>query len=202
MKLTKPASKRISLRKGAILAGAVLAGLAAGAALLPTASTPTKLTIAVLLPAIVGALKAAIDYYLHERRNPPLLAILLFAVLAIALGGCVATNFGEVIADPDGSVDVVRYRAVSAAWPLAKIDTSNQSWAYKWGGAENTITTGQYAKGIDSTAQKAIIDTLGPILLELIKASTAAAGIPPSGNPWLDLLELFTRTRDRAALLK
>ena len=101
------------------------------------------------------------------------LAVLIFVLV---LSGCVTTRFNETTVDADGSNTTTTYKATSAAWPLGKVDTTNHEFGYKYGGAENTIATGQQAAGIDNTGQQALVEFLGTLVMEGVKAYVA--GIP------------------------
>ncbi len=180
---------------GAVSAAAIIGVLQAVRSVWPGAlqwKTGEDVAVAGALAALINIVVAPlVSRYLAFWRDPDkadaaalrktLLCLALCAGLAVGGLGCatVATGFSEKITDAEtGDVTETKYKAVSTAPPLAKLETSNHEWTYRWGGEENEIATGQQMQGLDFTAAGPIIEALIEGFIEAIKESAAAPVAP------------------------
>jgi len=131
-----------------------------------------------LLAVIAAAIKAYTNYQKHHTNTGMFMKLIVVALLVPGMTvGCVATGFREIVTDETGVQTDTQYRAVSAAWPFSKIDSTLHSMDYRWGGSEekqNEIAVGQNAQNIDNTGMAAII----PVIELLVKALTAQYATP------------------------
>jgi len=160
----------------------VLAGVMAGlAGVIETFNLPADwTTFRAVWPTVAVPLALAIWRMIENvRKNVnsdgtpawkwPWSLTVMVAILVLAETGCVHTGFQDSITNPDGTVSSTKYRAISMAWPLGKIDTTGHQMGYTFGNSQ--ITIGQDAAGIDNSGQVALINFLqslvvaaGPIL--------------------------------------
>lgn len=103
--------------------------------------------------------------------NWPALHVILIA--SVLLTGCVSTGFKETVA-ADG-VTTTEYKAMSAAWPFGKLDTTNHEFGYQWTKDGGDIKTGQNAEGVDNTGMTVIV----PIFEKLLDKIPSPVTVSP-----------------------
>ena len=116
-------------------------------------------------------------YYADKKKHngysvSHLPVVLLCAALAFSASGCVtASRFVEIA--PDGTKTV--YATYNSDMPLSKKESANQDFAYTWGDAENKISTGQSATGVDNSEQVVMFSIIDKLLGLLVTPPVAAA---------------------------
>jgi hypothetical protein len=116
---------------------------------------------------------------------------LLILLIPLLLFGCVTTKFHESITDPDGTIADTSYKAQSSAWPFGKLETANHTWHYGWGldTAQNEISTGQNAAGMDNTNMNVLADLISKVVIEAVKAYMAMPLAPATPSVLPQVLE-------------
>lgn len=114
----------------------------------------------------------------------------LAVAVMVLCGGCVRSSFHEVTTSAStGDTDETSWSGVTVVPPFGKVDPTVHRMEYAFGGS-NKIDVGQSAEGIDATNQKVILDFLGAIVSEAIKAYMTAKPVPAGEGVTMEGVEV------------